>query len=147
MTLNSAAYPAWIANANKVISLYGEWPSFHDSEVVSLSLDREGPSLTARVSLCKVHHSEVDARGHFRTTDHSVITFRFVGIEELSIEGFNHQNVLSAILFEQVNGRVRVNMDGIFGATVQFQCAAAFVEDVSRREGPLDQSRASDGAK
>ena len=34
-----------LAGAEKVVKWFGSWPSFHDAEIVSLSLQRTGPSL------------------------------------------------------------------------------------------------------
>lgn len=34
-----------LPGAEKVLEWFGSWPSFHDAEIVSLSLHRSGPSL------------------------------------------------------------------------------------------------------
>jgi len=134
MSLNPTLDPIFIVNAAKVTSIYGGWPTFHDSEVLSVAIDREGPTLTVRVWTFKVHRNETDARGYYKMSDRSVVLFRFLNFEELSIEGFNIQNVLSAIVFERIDQGVRVNMDGIFGASITFRCATVIVDEVERCE-------------
>ena len=51
---------AFIVNAERVTHVYGEWPTFHDSEVLSLSLDRGKqpelqPTMTVRVWTFMLH--------------------------------------------------------------------------------------------
>jgi len=44
-----------IEGSERILDLYGEWPTFHDSEVLSVNLDREkengkyGPTVTIKV--------------------------------------------------------------------------------------------------
>jgi hypothetical protein len=42
--------------ASNIIAWFGSWPSFHDAEVVSLLLDREGESVL------KVHYFRASGR-------------------------------------------------------------------------------------
>src|SRR5689334_4858170 len=110
MASNLIADPsALIANAERVTSVYGGWPNFHDAEVLSLALDREGPSLVTRIWTFQVDRNELDSQGCYKRRKYSVITFRFAGVEDLVIEGFNIQNVLSAIIFEPSDKGLRVN--------------------------------------
>ena len=100
---------AFVANTAKVISIYGGWPTFHDAEVLSLSLDRGDlpkiePSMVVRVWTFKVHRDQIDSNGYYRRTDYSIVTLRFNRPDDLSIEGFNHQNVLAQITFEFIGG-------------------------------------------
>jgi Immunity protein 50 len=37
---------AFIEGANKLIDLYGYWPSFHDAEVETITIEREGLTVT-----------------------------------------------------------------------------------------------------
>jgi len=67
-----------------------------------------------------------------KKTNQSVITFRFANVENLSIEGFNHQNVLADIVFEPVEDSIRVKMEGTFGANIAFRCSTVTVQDVVR---------------
>lgn len=44
-----------VHNAEALTQIFGHWPSFHDAEVVAMSLDRvgdDGPSLEARGCMC-----------------------------------------------------------------------------------------------
>ncbi len=121
-----------IANADRLTSITGTWPSFHDAEVQSLSLDREGPTLFVRIFCFELDRSETDSSGCFKRSAHCLVTFRFSRVEDLRADGFNHQNVLSSILFNEAAGGLQVTLEGIFGLTATFRCSEASVEEVIR---------------
>lgn len=88
-----------ITNAHILIDIFGQWPSFHDAEVVSLQLDRKGewgPGLTVAIYLWRTL-GEVDDQGYFRQTDHTLARLRFDGIVLEGLSLFNHQNVLEGL--------------------------------------------------
>lgn len=66
----------------------GEWPSFHDAEIVSLTLVREGESLL-RVFPA---YPEKPAMVDFFLTD----------VSNLNLESFSPQNVIDGLTFEPV---------------------------------------------
>ena len=99
-----------IAGAQDVIAWFGYWPTFHDAEVLSISLDR--------LSGCRVSvhafetTAEIDSSGHYVLAKHAVVTFCMEGfprdesgISNTRIEFFNNQNVLSSA---SVNARPEV---------------------------------------
>ena len=130
MALKPASDPAtFIVDATKVVSIYGV-STFHDAEILELELNREGPLLLVRLWTFKLDRQQVDGSGYFKRTDHCQITFRFASINDLSIQGFNHQNVLSGIIFELIDDGIRVNMEGTFGAQITFRCSKLTVEHV-----------------
>jgi hypothetical protein len=67
-------------------------PSFHDAEVVSLSLHRLSPS-TLSIHVWNMTN-EVDDRGYYVLDKHAVVTFTLEGLIDLELEGFNQQNVI-----------------------------------------------------
>ncbi len=92
----------FVENAEVLTAVFSEWPSFHDAEVLSMLLDREGsvgPTLDARIHVFRMT-SEVDSRGFYVLTHHSLVTLRFVNIILLQLHWFSHQNVLSDLLLE-----------------------------------------------
>src|SRR5258708_32154935 len=99
---SSASAGSFVVNAEKVISIYGEWPTCHNGEVLSMALARMDATLVAKIWVFKRLGNQVDERGYYKQIDHCIVTFRFADLEDLSIEGFNHQNVLSCIVFEQL---------------------------------------------
>ncbi len=68
-----------VPGASELFAWLGSWPGFHDGEVRSVHLNREGPS-RIRVG-----------------TKRAVVTFVLGGVSELTLEGFNGRNALSAL--------------------------------------------------
>jgi len=62
--------------------------------------------------------------------DLSIVTFRFERPEDLIIEDFNHQNVLTGIYFKLIEDTVHVKCDGTFGVDAAFRCQKVSVEAV-----------------
>jgi hypothetical protein len=94
-----------VENAALLTRVFGEWPSFHDAEVLTMHLDRagvDGPSLEACVHVFRMTR-EVDARGHYVLTHHTQVTLRFVDILLLQLRGFDDQNSLSDLDLEEVD--------------------------------------------
>ena len=80
-------FPADVHGAAELVARFGSWPSFHDAEVRSVHLNREGPS-RIRVATKQV-----------------VVTFVLGGVSELALNGFNGRNALSALtLTKNSNG-------------------------------------------
>lgn len=123
--------PGEIAGAEAVTSIFGEWPSFHDAEVLRVRLDRgDGRSpvhLEADVHVFAMT-SEVDDRGFFVLRDHTLVTLRFDGIADLDLGGFNHQNVLFSLSLEDITSRQldvlrwAVRFDSSHGVGASFLC-------------------------
>jgi hypothetical protein len=120
----------------KLEVIFGAWPSFHDAEVMRVSLDRSGPagpSLDVVIHLFEMTN-EVDAKGFFVRRHHTEVTLRFDGIVELNLREFNRQNVLAGLEIAQVGqsgiARFRVSMPSSYGMEAEFECARASVADV-----------------
>jgi hypothetical protein len=123
-----------IQNIELLTSIFGKVPSFHDSEVLRIVLDRGKlpevlPSLTASIHAWTMTN-ESDEKGFIKLKNHTLVTLRFDGITDLAIDDFNHQNVLSELHFEYQpeSSRFDVHLNGIFGIDTKFRCKAISVE-------------------
>ena len=74
----------------------GRVPSFHDAEVLSVTLDRAEPSCVLRVHAFQMT-SEVNSDGVYILKNHAVVTFRIGAITAMELDGFNHQNALMGL--------------------------------------------------
>lgn len=119
-----------VLNAEKLISIYGRWPSFHDAEVLSLSLERAGPCCVIRLASHE-RTRDVDDQGFYKKENQCLITIRFTEVEDLCVEDFNHQNVIAGIVLEQEE-KMRVKIEGIFGMSAEFRCAGIVIEEAVR---------------
>ena len=93
-----------------VVAHLGLWPSFHDAEVLKLVIDRTHVAASKELSPVLDLHlrgwvmtSEVTEQGFYKIRGEALFHFRFEGITGLQIEGFNNQNVLSALNLEVVS--------------------------------------------
>ena len=135
-----------IQNAQALTSIFGEWPSFHDAEVISISLKRDfgkGASLEAAIHLWQMT-SEVDLRGYFVSKINTVVVLLFGDIMHDIVEGFNHQNVLSELLISEINSEevgssgceYEVTFRPSFGCGALFNCRSIQVISAEACEPP-----------
>lgn len=98
-----------------VVWFGGRLPSFHDSEIVELSLDRVQSRCLVRVHAFETKN-EVDAEGYFVTAKHVVITFHLDWVSELELTDFNHQNVIDGLQLERLpNGNLLLTLEPCYG--------------------------------
>jgi hypothetical protein len=131
--------------AEKLVSIFGSWPDFHDAEIMRVRLDC-APGSAAAPSLELVIHafrmtSEVDAQGYFVLADHSLVTLRFSQIEALSLNDFREGNVVFSLNLSPLpgdDGRLRTNVDltSSYGMHGEFTCDVVEVVSVT----PCDES-------
>jgi hypothetical protein len=72
-----------IPGADAVVAWFGRWPSFHDSEVLSVVINRGGPSM---LRFHAWHASaRVDRTGQFTREREAIVVFEFAGIKRLRL--------------------------------------------------------------
>ena len=135
-----------VKGSEKLLAIFGRWPSFHDAEVMEIHLSRtpKGPGgkRDRRVELlAKIHAwdmtNELDGRGYYVLKNHTLVTLRFSGVEELKLEGFNHQNVIFGLTIqpredsESGSSKYHVEFDPSFGVDAIFDCSAIEVVDAT----------------
>jgi hypothetical protein len=85
--------------------------TFHDAEVLRVSLDREGPTLDLEI---EVFAQMPQAR---------IERVRFAEVSDLEIGGFNEQNVLFDVRAEQgADGLWDVHLQSSYGLGGGFRC-------------------------
>ncbi|MCE5268639.1 MAG: immunity 50 family protein [Planctomycetaceae bacterium] len=126
---------------DRLISVFGCWPSFHDAEVIWLRLNRgstslgNGPTLEVLVHVFQATN-EVNSERFYVLRNHVLVHLRFSGAVESSIDGFNCQNVLLGLDIVNIRSRQirQVNLEVVFnsayGVSATFQCQAVEVVDV-----------------
>lgn len=129
-----------IQNSRSLTDLFGRWPSFHDAEVLRLTLDRGearsfNPNLQAAIHVFEMT-SQIDEQGMYVLKGHVVATFLFFEIIEVRLEDFTHQNVLQNLSITDISDqqlervKFHVAFNGIFGVTAEFHCRSIRVESV-----------------
>jgi hypothetical protein len=128
-----------IKGSERLTDVFGYWPSFHDAEVIEFSLwrgdvDPEAGRYTFPVLTTKIHlwelTTEIGPSGHYVLRHHTLTTLRFHGVDELRMEGFNHQNAIFglSITTEEREGSLEpillVEFEPAFGITSTFRCTS-----------------------
>lgn len=89
----------------ELLAWFGRQPTFHDGEILSLTLNRSG------ISELKIHGwittDQVDANGYIVLDKHAVVTFGFEDIVDLVLDGFSHQNVVYGLTLNYAIDRGR----------------------------------------
>ncbi len=102
-----------IPGAEQLIAWFGAWPTFHDAEVLELSLRREGKSCV-RVHAWRIT-AAIDSTGHFGRDHHVIVTFWFEDILDLGLADFSGQNVIYGLTCEKTERGFKVTMVPCFG--------------------------------
>ncbi len=102
-----------IDGAGELRDWFGDWPSFHDAEVLEIFLSVEKPS-RIRVRTWKVS-SAVDPSGHFARTKQTIVTFELCGVFGMELFDFGHQNVVSGLRLISVEGGHRIELEQLHG--------------------------------
>jgi len=105
-----------------------------------MELVRAGHSGAETDLLADVHVFEttedVGPDGGFVLLHHGLVSFRFGGIDQLRIEGWNHQNVLMDLQIKDVRSRqldglfYEICFDGSVGVHAEFLCRSVEIESV-----------------
>jgi len=92
----------------------GRLPSFHDGEILSLELDRKDATCRIRVHTWEMTR-EVDEAGYYKNVKDVMVSFELSGVTELSLEGFNHQNVIFGLFIERSDNGYRIGLEPCYG--------------------------------
>jgi hypothetical protein len=110
---NAEVFPGSIQGAAQLFNWFGYWPSFHDAEIISLVLNRNG------LSSLRLHtwHTtgQVDERGCYIKEKHVDVSFQMEEILSLALNNFSQQNVIFGLEIVEENHNYRVVLDPCYG--------------------------------
>lgn len=141
METTKRGYPK-LVDFERVVNHFGYWPTFHDAEVLSLTLDRDaqvgktGPTLTILLHGFEIS-SKITPAGHYKTIKHCVVTFAFYDVYLEQFEHFNHQNAIMGLTLTDITAdglehfRLAAAIEGANGLTCSFQCRYGQVLDLT----------------
>lgn len=106
---------AWeyIEGAQRLVSWFGRWPTFHDAEVVHLHLNRTGKSSLLVYAFEMT--DELDEGGVYKIVKHVLIEFLLEDIQELELEDFSQQNVLFGLGVHYNENKKEIVLDSTWG--------------------------------
>jgi len=121
-----------IQGAELLTQIFGHWPSFHDAEVVRISLSRTSDFVLGPACELEIHvfemTSELDEKRRYVLRHHTLVTIRCEGVRESELGGFNNQNVLGGLDLAEVErpggDRIRweLTLDPSYGVSARFAC-------------------------
>ncbi len=127
-----------VEGAERLINIFGYWPSFHDAEVIQFDLWRGDvdpdarryifPTVTTKIHLWEIT-TDLDTRGYYVLRHHTLATLRFYDMDQLRMEGFNHQNAIFGLSIspaeptEAFPQRFHIHFEPAFGITATFVCS------------------------
>jgi hypothetical protein len=133
-----------IDGSDKLTTIFGYWPSFHDAEVLELHFVRgnvqpqrgiyDFPLLTLRIHVWELTR-DVDSAGYLILKHHTLVTLRFRDVSDFQMQGFNHQNALmelavtSKVRTEGPSPYFAVAVVPAFGMGASFNCLGMEVFD------------------
>jgi hypothetical protein len=131
-----------LRGAEHLTAIFGRWPSFHDSEVVRLTLDRAaaidgaaGPSLTVDVYVF-APGPDVAPNGTYVVRHETLVSLRFHEVDQLDLWEFNQQNAIFDLSIVDISERqlerakYEVRFSSSFGMGATFLCFDAEVLSV-----------------
>ena len=130
-----------IPGADAVVAWFGQWPSFHDAEIVELHLNRAGHSWVKLHAWLTTQTGEPGEQ-KISTDRHAVVTFTLREVADLELTDFSAQNVIFGLELEHRSEGHRLILKPCFGLSGFIQARAIEVEVVpSRTDGILSESR------
>lgn len=104
-----------VAGYAEFVAFCGGFPSFHDSEVVSLHLNRQGSS-HVKIDLIGWEYTDPGEVARLRSISmDTLVTFLLEDIHDLELGGFNFQNVISELSLEMADVGCRLTMWPCYG--------------------------------
>ena len=123
---------------DRLKAVLGHEPSFHDTEVLGISLSRSYSLLEKKTLLQltlkyfepSIEYSD-EIHYEFKQKNCFTIKFDFEDVSEVDIDGFNFQNVIDDILVTKLDsGMVQVEIVEIYGVGARFLCGSASVSSI-----------------
>ncbi|HEX8176512.1 MAG TPA: Imm50 family immunity protein [Pyrinomonadaceae bacterium] len=132
-----------VSDHEQLTAIFGKWPSFHDAEVLSIRLERQGhdfyesPVLYASIHVFAARRSEKSPKG-IEFYNHTIVSFCFNLVRGLQLAEFNHQNAIFDLIFEKPPDApemtpLRIVFEPSFGIDCSFFCKSVNVVQVERR--------------
>ena len=126
-----------VTNSEQLTNIFGQWPSIHDAEVLSVRLERTGsglyesPVLDASIHVFAARRNEASPTG-IEFYSHTIVTFRFNLVHGLHLSDFNHQNAIFDLIFEKPPDApdetpIKVTFETSFGIDCSFFCKSVTI--------------------
>jgi hypothetical protein len=92
-----------VSGGTELVRWFGQVPSFHDAEILSLHLRRKGQSVLRLHGW--INTGEVGQDGYFILDRHTIVTFTLNEVVDLQLDGFSIQNVIGGLVLRRASDR------------------------------------------
>ncbi len=133
-----------IVGFEQLVAIFGYWPSFHDSTVVWLRVDRQesplGPGPTFEVMIHAFEMTnETDTHGNLVLRNHVLVHLRFAGVYDFRCDSFYRDYQLMELNIyepgspEPGHPLFRVDLNSVYGNEgIHFRCRRMEVASVTK---------------
>jgi len=104
-----------IVGAAQVAEHYGDWPTFHDAQVVAISVDCRAAAVEATLDLCDAEYPSE------RST---MISLRWEGVTHLQLTSSHLDGVLCDVAFSKIKGGTETKFVSATGGVTGQMCAS-----------------------
>jgi hypothetical protein len=115
-----------IAGAQTLFDWFGYWPSFHDAEVLSIELNRTGPSKIEVHTFAAT--DAVNSEGAYICDKHCIVTLFLEDLEGVDLVDFNQMNVLSSLRFQRENDTFTLALASTYGVGGSIKAKSVRIE-------------------
>jgi hypothetical protein len=92
-----------VSGGDDLLRWFGQVPSFHDSEILSLDLRRKGQSVLRLHGW--INTGQVGQGGYFVLDRNAIVTFTLSEVMDLQLDGFGIQNVIGGLILHRAPHR------------------------------------------
>jgi hypothetical protein len=92
-----------VSGGADLLRWFGQVPSFHDAEILSLDLRRKGQSVLRLHGW--INTGQVGQGGYFILDRHAIVTFTLSEVMDLQLDGFSIQNVIGGLVLRRAPHR------------------------------------------
>ncbi len=124
-----------IENSKALIDIFGTWPSFHDSEIYSIFLDRPSPD-PVYLEMCIRVFTMKNKDGESVFDKQAMVTLRFNDVELEEIGRFNEQNVIfDFTMIRSEENQIKITISSSYGCSASFTCSQVIVKSTNEIHG------------
>jgi hypothetical protein len=118
-----------VLGSEKLLLLFGAWPSFHDAAVIQVVINREGPTVTISFKLNEILAQQPTIS---RT---AIVLLQWKEVEELNFTGIDYEenNWIWSLQINNLEGKLEsilVPSDGIGGRILANQIEILSVDNI-----------------
>jgi hypothetical protein len=118
-----------ILNLQAITSLYGEIPPFGGFEIINIHLGRDEPMLL--FNLMTTNKPKSCPKRWPETYDVVYIDLSFIGVSKLSLERWNHNNIIKRFTLEDNDNFVSIRVLCSNAALIAFCCEWIHIENIT----------------